>query len=58
MEEYYISFNTKINPGKIEATKVTLGLETVTDMNKQMKINLCDHPLYKELQEYVKLNPR
>jgi hypothetical protein len=37
---------------------VRIDLVTVEDMNTVMAINLCDHPLYAELQEYVKGNPR
>ena len=55
--EFYITFNTKINPGKLEAVKVTLENVTITDMNKPLAINLRDHPLYRDLVEYVKANP-
>jgi hypothetical protein len=50
-EEYFIDFDTKIEPGKIQAVRVTLGLVTITDMN------LCEHPLYAELKRYVLANP-
>lgn len=57
-EEYFIDFNTQIEPGKIQAVRVRIDLMTVTDMNKPMRIDLCDHPLYRELQKYVKGNVR
>jgi hypothetical protein len=57
MDKYYISFNTQISPGKIEAIIVGLGVETVSDMDMQMPINLCEHPLYRDLVQYVKYNP-
>jgi hypothetical protein len=55
--KYYISFNTKELPGAIKAVSVTLDNEIVTDMNKSMSVNLCEHPLYKNLEQYVKANP-
>lgn len=57
-EEYFIDFNTKIDPGKIQAVRVRIDLVTITDMEAPMRIDLCDHPLYEELQRYVKGNPR
>ena len=56
-QEYFIDFNTKQEPGKIQAVRVRLDLVTITDMNKPMQIDLCDHPLYKELKRYVQSNP-
>ena len=68
--EYLIDFDTKIMPGKIQAVRVRLDLVTISDMdhpsttwtaiwmrgrNKQA-IDLCDHPLYEELQRYVMAN--
>lgn len=57
MDEYYIEFDTKSNPGKIEAIKVGIGLETIVDDKRVLNIALCDHPLYRHLWEYVKMNP-
>jgi hypothetical protein len=57
MDKYYIEFDSESNPGKIETITVSLGLETVSDMKKSLPINLCDHPLYGRLVEYVKNNP-
>lgn len=55
--EYFIDFNTKIDPGKIQAVKITIELVTVTRMDAPMAINLCEHPLYPELKRYVEANP-
>lgn len=55
-EEYFIDFNTKIEPGKIQAVRVRIDLVTITDMNKPLSINLVDHPLYEELRRYVMAN--
>jgi hypothetical protein len=55
-EEYFIDFNTKINPGKIQAVRVRIDLVTVTDMDKPMSVNLSEHPLYPELKRYVESN--
>lgn len=54
---FYISFNTKEMPGKLLAVKVTLDKEIISDMSKQLPLNLCNHPLYKDLYEYCKANP-
>ena len=56
--EYYIDFDTKIDPGKIQATRVRLDLVTIKNMDESFRIDLCDHPLYIELQRYVLANPR
>ena len=55
--EYFITFDTKINPGKIEAVRVRLDLVTIEDMNQKMAIDLCSHPLYSDLAQYVRNNP-
>jgi hypothetical protein len=54
--EYYISFDTEINPGKIDAVRVRIDVVTIDDMKKPMRIDLCSHPLYKELRRYVESN--
>lgn len=56
-DEFYIEFDTQVNPGKIEAIKIAIGLETIADMSQSLSIALCTHPLYARLVEYVKLNP-
>ena len=55
-QEYFIDFDTKIDPGKIQAVRVRLDLVTVSDMNAPMRIDLCSHPLYSELKRYVLAN--
>jgi hypothetical protein len=52
-EEYFIDFDTKIEPGKIQAVRIRIDLVTITDMNKPLAVNLCEHPLYPELKRYV-----
>lgn len=56
-KEYYIDFNSKIEPGKLQAVRVRIDLVTITDMEKPLEVDLCCHPLYKELKQYVKANP-
>lgn len=57
MDEFHIEFDTETEPGKLGAIKVSIGFETITDMQRPLAINLCDHPLYSRLCEYVKANP-
>lgn len=59
-QEYFIDFNTKISPGKLQAVRVLIGLVTIAgeDLDRPINIALCEHPLYDELQKYVKANPR
>lgn len=54
---YYISFDTKEYPGKLKATYIDIGQEVTGDLIKKFKINLCDDPAYKELEQYVLNNP-
>ena len=56
--EFYISFDTKINPGKLEAVRVRIDNVTITDLEKSLNLGLCDHPLYSDLQKYVLANPK
>lgn len=56
--EYFIDFDTKINPGKIQAVRVRIDLVTIDKDDKTpLAIDLCDHPLYSELKDYVRANP-
>ncbi len=57
-EEFYIDFDTRIEPGKIVAVRVRIDQVTISDMDVPMRLDLCDHPLYGELQRYVKGNAR
>ena len=57
--QYMIAATTKevATTGHIRATVVTLGHEVLA-MDESIRVDLADHPLYKELQQYVKANPR
>jgi hypothetical protein len=54
--EYFIDFNTQIEPGKLQAVRVRIDLVTITDMEQPLAIDLCNHPLYTELRKYVEAN--
>ena len=56
-DEFYISFSTKIEPGKIVAVRVRLDQVIIAELDVQMRVDLCDHPLYRDLQTYVEGNP-
>ena len=56
MDEFYIEFDTKTEPGKLGALKVGIGYETITDMERPLNIALCEHPLYSRLVAYVDAN--
>lgn len=63
--EYHISFDTRGTPGFIRAVKVTVEIDMIPDdsglpqdMQEKYRVDLADHPLYAELQRYVKANPR
>lgn len=56
-KEYHISFSTKGHAGYIKSVKITIE-EDIMDEMDSVRIDLADHPLYKELQQYVKANPR
>lgn len=56
-EEYFIEFNTEINPGKLEGIRVRLDVVTIEDLEKDLHLDLFNHPLYSSLVEYVKNNP-
>lgn len=53
---YVVGINTTEMPGKIVATRVMLDT-AIFGMNDRMRVDLCDHPLYPKLVEYVRLNP-
>lgn len=57
-QQYTIAATTKgvEKSGHIRITVVTLGHD-VADMQDTMRIDLCDHPLYRELHAYVLANP-
>lgn len=54
---FYINFYTRIYPGKLQAVKITIEVEIIEDMRRLLALNLCDHPLYQELEQYVLGNP-
>lgn len=54
---YYIAFDTKDLAPNIKATYVEIGTELIRDMQKQMPINLSDHPQYAQLHHYCQTNP-
>lgn len=57
-EEYFISFYTKdCPPDMIDAVRVRLDMVRQTNLNEKMAINLCEHPLYHEIVQYVHANP-
>lgn len=57
MAHFYIAFDTKDMHPHIKATRVQLDEEIIRDMNKQLPVNLSDHPLYPQLVSYVNNNP-
>ena len=42
----------------IQAVRVRIDLVTISNMDVPLPIALCDHPLYRELTQYVKANRR
>jgi hypothetical protein len=55
-DEYFICFDTKSHPPFIEATRVRIDNVTIKDMDKGLRLDLCDHPLYPDLVQYVLAN--
>jgi hypothetical protein len=53
---YGISFDTKEVPGKIRFVKVILSHDFMSDKDR-IRVDLVDHPLYKQLEQYVLANP-
>lgn len=56
--EFFIEFNTVIDPGKIQAVRVRLDLVTISNMNTEISVGLNEHPLFQELVQYVKDNEK
>lgn len=50
---YYIAFDTQELPGALLAVRVTIDQEVIRDMERELPINLCEHPLYDKLATYV-----
>ena len=55
--KFYIEFDTKEFEPFLKGISVTLQSELIRDLNKQMPINLSEHPLYPALVRYVQHNP-
>lgn len=55
-KEFHIKFDT-MPGGYLKTVKVTIE-EDVMDSMDSVRVDLCEHPLYKALQQYVKANPR
>lgn len=55
-DTYCIEFNTEEMPGTIVATQIVIS-KRVMRKKDIARIDLCDHPLYSQLQEYVLNNP-
>lgn len=53
---YGIAFDTNEMPGKVVAVTVALGTTIMRDTDS-VRLDLCDHPLYPKLEQYVKANP-
>lgn len=54
---YYIDFNTKEIPDHIVAVKVVLTSDVLRASDDKFRIDLCKHPLYEKLCNYVINNP-
>ncbi len=53
---YCIAFDTKEMPGKIVGVRVQLD-KHVFGMGDGVNVALCEHPLYPQLETYVRDNP-
>jgi len=54
--KFCVEFKTSSIPNRVVATQVTL--ESIIMAPKDsVKVNLVDHPLYKNLEQYVLANP-
>lgn len=54
--KYSISFDTNEAPGRVRAVWVELGHWFMRDKDVA-RVDLCDHPLYPQLERYVLANP-
>ena len=54
---YCIEFDTEDMPGLVKATQVELRT-VILHNDDSVRIDLAEHPLYRQLQEYVLSNPR
>lgn len=53
---FCVNFDTKTMPGTVVATVVTL-TKWVMRGKDTARLDLCEHPLYPHLVQYVKSNP-
>jgi hypothetical protein len=56
-DEYFVDFTTR-EDGKLDAVRVRLDMVKIENMEEPLNLALAEHPLYKELQRYVRINPR
>ena len=55
--EFHIAFERSAKSGYVTTVKVTIEQGTM-DVDESVRIDLADHPLYLQLQQYVRSNPR
>lgn len=55
---FCIAFDARGQKGYLKATKVTIETDMLPADDTEHRIDLADHPLYKQLQQYVLANPR
>lgn len=54
--DYGVSFDKLDMPGKIRAVRVQLDT-VIMGPDSRIRVDLCDHPLYPKLEQYVLANP-
>ena len=54
---FHVAFDTRSHRPFIKTVKITIEDDVMDDMDTA-RIDLADHPLYADLQEYVLMNPR
>jgi hypothetical protein len=53
---FQIAFDTQSLKGYIKTVQVTIQNEVMDSMDTA-RVDLCDHPLYPDLERYVRENP-
>jgi len=56
VNKFCIEFKTSAVPGKVLATQVILE-QIIMGKKDSVRLDLCDHPLYPLLEQYVLANP-
>jgi hypothetical protein len=62
-QDFHIAFETRAFPGangrNMRSLKITIGHDITDkdDDSRKFNVGLCAHPLYAELERYVKANP-